>query len=534
MLPVTYTLAFFFNMTEASGIWELEQFKPLVEFVLDKNDEVLGFPVLGDLETVFSMYQDRLTNTNHILKQMDFNNFQSYVNSFNDITGGSLELEQNGSQGKRVVHIEKVKIYLFQDRLNGAPLKHISFKTSTKFHPDEAQKPTEWLLKALAGELGSHIEISSETSVGAVELYANKTQLKQLLEKPSALVLLSRQRAKSITARKPFHEVCKNSTHAKVLSNIFVSIDKCYQSIEQSQKLFSKGIYECSKSKTHFLPIIHSNTDIGLGDCSYLDTCHKMKSCRYLHYFTLVPKSKKKVDVQAELAMVKKNIAKSEYTVGFCFNEFFKPQLPAQWIRCDIRKLPFSVLGKFAAIISDPAWDIHMSLPYGTCSDEELMELPMNQLQDEGVMLLWVTGRSIEIGRKALVKWGYKVSDEIIWVKLNQLQRTIVTGRTGHWLNHSKEHLLVGLKGDPSWMSRSVDTNVIVSATRETSRKPDEVYDLVERLVGPSARKLEIFGRDHNIRPGWFTIGNQLTGVNIHEREISEKYTKYQQSLKHN
>ena len=28
--------------------------------------------------------------------------------------------------------------------------------------------------------------------------------------------------------------------------------------------------------------------------------------------------------------------------------------------------------------------------------------------------------------------------DEVIWVKTNQLQRIIRTGRTGHWLNHGK------------------------------------------------------------------------------------------------
>ena len=38
--------------------------------------------------------------------------------------------------------------------------------------------------------------------------------------------------------------------------------------------------------------------------------------------------------------------------------------------------------------------------------------------------------------------------DELIWVKTNQLQRLIRTGRTGHWLNHGKEHCLVGVKGN--------------------------------------------------------------------------------------
>lgn len=59
-------------------------------------------------------------------------------------------------------------------------------------------------------------------------------------------------------------------------------------------------------------------------------------------------------------------------------------------------------------------------------------------------------------------------------MKTNQLQRIIRTGRTGHWLNHSKEHCLVGIKGDPE-VNRNIDTDVIVAEVRETSRKPDEV-----------------------------------------------------------
>jgi Transcriptional activator, adenine-specific DNA methyltransferase len=149
------------------------------------------------------------------------------------------------------------------------------------------------------------------------------------------------------------------------------------------------------------------------------------------------------------------------------------------------------------------------------------------------VIFLWVTGRSIDIGRKALVKWGYKICNEMVWVKLNQLKRTIVTGRTGHWLNHSKEHLLVGLKGNPIWLNRRLDMDVVVSATRETLRKPDEIYDIAERMVGVHARKLEIFGRDHNTRPGWFTIGNQLQGDSICEASVRHKYDEYLKT-KHN
>lgn len=64
-------------------------------------------------------------------------------------------------------------------------------------------------------------------------------------------------------------------------------------------------------------------------------------------------------------------------------------------------------------------------------------------LQDDGYIFLWVTGRAMELGRECLKLWGYERCDELIWVKTNQLQRIIRTGRTGHWLNHGKEHCLV-------------------------------------------------------------------------------------------
>ncbi len=58
---------------------------------------------------------------------------------------------------------------------------------------------------------------------------------------------------------------------------------------------------------------------------------------------------------------------------------------------------------------------------------------------------------------------------------------------------------------------------------RETSRKPDEMYSLLERL-SPGTRKLEIFARAHNLQPGWVGLGNQLNGTKIMEPEMLERY----------
>ena len=71
----------------------------------------------------------------------------------------------------------------------------------------------------------------------------------------------------------------------------------------------------------------------------------------------------------------------------------------------------------------------------------------------------------MELGRECLEIWGYKRVDELIWVKTNQLQRLIRTGRTGHWLNHSKEHCLVGVKGSPN-INRCLDCDVLVGEVR--------------------------------------------------------------------
>lgn len=117
-----------------------------------------------------------------------------------------------------------------------------------------------------------------------------------------------------------------------------------------------------------------------------------------------------------------------------------------------------------------------------------MRNLPVPALQDDGYIFLWVTGRAMELGRECLLEWGYKRVNELVWIKTNQLQRLIRTGRTGHWLNHSKEHCLVGVKGNPTG-NKWTDCDVLVAEVRETSRKPDDIYGMLERL-SPGTRKL--------------------------------------------
>jgi len=80
-----------------------------------------------------------------------------------------------------------------------------------------------------------------------------------------------------------------------------------------------------------------------------------------------------------------------------------------------------------------------------------------------------------------------------------------------------KEHCLVGLKGDVKRASDShfihanIDTDVMITEEEVmgTTKKPDELYDIIERFC-LGRKRLELFGEIHNIREGWMTIGSQL------------------------
>lgn len=267
-------------------------------------------------------------------------------------------------------------------------------------------------------------------------------------------------------------------------------------------------------TKLHFRKIIRKHTDESLGDCSFLNTCFHMDTCKYVHYEINYPEESQKT----QLLKKEFQLANTKTDTGEQVNMF-----PPQWIQCDIRYLDMTVLGKCAVIMADPPWDIHMELPYGTMSDDEMRKMPVPLMQDDGYIFLWVTGRAMELGRDCLELWGYKRIDEIIWVKTNQLQRIIRTGRTGHWLNHGKEHCLVGVKGNPKGVNKGLDSDVIVAEVRATSHKPDEIYGIIERL-SPGTRKVELFGRPHNVQPNWITLGNQLEGVRLVDPEIVKRF----------
>jgi len=368
-----------------------------------------------------------------------------------------------------------------------------------------------------------HKEDENSGGVGGVD--NNEQVVSSPAEKVGAApddltALLSMQSAKEREERSQQEEIftllSKPTAREQSLLNTFKSADGggvkefCQHSTKAECCKVHQANHPCDK--LHFVKILQQHTDESLGDCSFLNTCFHMDTCKYIHY---------EVDKSDVASKVKKD---SGGRTSIRTLESTK-LVPPQWLQCDLRNLKFEVLGKFSVLMADPPWDIHMELPYGTMSDDEMRRLPVPGLQDEGLIFLWVTGRAMELGRECLKLWGYERVDEIIWVKTNQLQRIIRTGRTGHWLNHGKEHCLVGAKGN-LLLNRGLDCDVIVAEVRATSHKPDEIYGIIERL-SPGTRKIELFGRPHNVQPNWVTLGNQLDGVMIHDPEMLERWNKF-------
>lgn len=159
-------------------------------------------------------------------------------------------------------------------------------------------------------------------------------------------------------------------------------------------------------TKLHFKKIIQSHTDESLGDCSFLNTCFHMVTCKYVHY-----------EVDTSSCSILNRNDENELKAHESFQQNHSNSMsrcvdsrttlyPQQWIQCDLRYLDMTVLGKFAVVMADPPWDIHMELPYGTMSDDEMRQLGVPALQDEGLIFLWVTGRAMELGRECLKLWG--------------------------------------------------------------------------------------------------------------------------------
>ena len=173
---------------------------------------------------------------------------------------------------------------------------------------------------------------------------------------------------------------------------------------------------------------------------------------------------------------------------------------------------------KFKTVLADPPWQFqnrtgkmapeHKRLTrYSTMKLADICSLPVADMLDETAHLyLWVPNALMPEGLEVLKAWGFEYKTNLIWYKVRKDGGPDGRG-VGFYFRNVTEMILFGVKGNKARTlqpGRS-QVNIIRSMKQEHSRKPDELYDLIERCSpGPY---LEMFAR--GVRPGWTSWGDQ-------------------------
>lgn len=173
---------------------------------------------------------------------------------------------------------------------------------------------------------------------------------------------------------------------------------------------------------------------------------------------------------------------------------------------------------KFRTILADPPWQFqnrtgkmapeHKRLNrYPTMKIEDIINMPVPEITDEKAHLyLWVPNALLPAGLEVLKAWGFEYKTNIIWEKVRK--DGFPDGRgVGFYFRNVTEMLLFGIKGDNNRTLAPARTqvNLVRSMKREHSRKPDEIYPVIESCSpGPF---IELFARGH--RDNWVLWGNQ-------------------------
>lgn len=191
---------------------------------------------------------------------------------------------------------------------------------------------------------------------------------------------------------------------------------------------------------------------------------------------------------------------------------------------------------KFSTVLADPPWRFqnrtgkmapeHKRLNrYGTMSLEEIMDLPVERkLKDTAHLYLWVPNALLPDGIQVLRAWGFEYKSNLIWHKIRKDGGSDGRG-VGFYFRNVTEMVLFGVRGKNARTlapGRS-QVNYLSSQKREHSRKPDELYDIIEACSpGPH---LEMFAR--GTRKGWTSWGNQAEDYDI----TWDTYSNHSQSV---
>ena len=134
--------------------------------------------------------------------------------------------------------------------------------------------------------------------------------------------------------------------------------------------------------------------------------------------------------------------------------------------------------------------------------------LPVAEIVAEPAHLyLWVPNALLAEGLAVMAAWGFTYKTTLVWHKVRKDGGSDGRG-VGFYFRNVTESVLFGVRGRNA---RTLapgrrQTNLIATRKREHSRKPDELYPIIEACSrGPF---LELFARGS--RPGWTSWGQEV------------------------
>jgi N6-adenosine-specific RNA methylase IME4 len=203
---------------------------------------------------------------------------------------------------------------------------------------------------------------------------------------------------------------------------------------------------------------------------------------------------------------------------------------------------------KYGTILADPPWRFqnrtgkmapeHKRLHrYRTMTIEEIKALPIEPMAaDKSHLYLWVPNALLSWGLDVMKAWGFQYKGNLVWFKVRKDGGPDGRG-VGFYFRNVTELVLFGTRGNLRTLAPGRrQTNIIITRKREHSRKPDELYNIIEECSpGPY---LELFAR-HN-RDKWEQWGDELgqktepveylsTGTNgkVFQPMLLERRTRY-------
>jgi N6-adenosine-specific RNA methylase IME4 len=175
------------------------------------------------------------------------------------------------------------------------------------------------------------------------------------------------------------------------------------------------------------------------------------------------------------------------------------------------------VEGQYSTILADPPWQFQNRtgkmapehkrlLRYPTMELKEILELPVPKLAAaRSHLYLWVPNALLQEGLRVMESWGFTYKSNLVWYKVRKDGGPDGRG-VGFYFRNVTELVLFGVRGSLRTLAPGRrQVNILSSRKREHSRKPDEIYDLIESCSpGPY---LEVFARFR--RSGWNQWGNE-------------------------